>query len=285
MSQKENPMVNYLGTCPICGKGKIAEGPTIFRCNYAASMDNKCDFHIFKTYNGAEITEKHVKQLISDGKTEVIEFTSQAGKKYKGYLCIDGENVKMEFANNNDNLPKLDVTCPICGEEIIEYSSGYGCKNIHETDGNGEKKCNFWINKNIASRPISKEEAEQLIADGKTGFLDGFVNSNGNEFSCRLVLEEDGNIKFDSTICKCPKCGGDIKIGTKSYNCSNWKEKGCKFTVWREMNYRTITPEEVQQLCENKATDILDGFKTKDKSKTYSGRLIINDDFQVSILR
>lgn len=282
--QQQPPVVNYLGTCPVCGKGQIAEGPTVYRCNYAASINDKCDFHIFKTYNGAEISPEHIKQLIADGKTEIIEFTSKAGNKFNGYLTIEGEEVKMEFANNTDNLPKLETPCPLCGEPVYIFNTGYGCKNIHETDADGQKKCSMWINKTIAHRPISNEEVEQLLANGRTGFLEGFESNNGNEFSSQLVLDSEGNVNFDSTVCKCPKCGGDIKIGNKSYNCSNWKEKNCTFTIWREIAYRKITPEEVRQLCENKTTEVLQGFKNKDKSKTFSGQLILSDDYQVKIL-
>ena len=282
--EKETPLINYIGTCPVCGKGKIAEGPTVFRCNYAASMKEKCDFHIFKTYNGAEITQKHVEQLIKDGKTENIEFTSKAGKKFTGYLTIENGEVKMEFANNTDNLPQLDTPCPICGEPVIIFNTGYGCKNIHETDEDGNKKCTLWINKTIAGRTIKEQEVEQLLKDGKTDFLDGFTSNQGNEFTSRLTLDQEGNVNFDSTICKCPKCGGDIRIGNKSYNCSNYKSQGCNFNVWKEIAYRKITPEEVKQLCENGGTEVLDGFKNKDKSKTFSGQLILSDDFQVKIL-
>lgn len=277
-------LVNLIGKCPVCGKGQIAEGPTVYRCNYAATMDDKCDFRIFKTYNGTEITEKHVKQLIENGQTEIMEFTSKTGKKYNAFLKIEDGTVKMEFANNADNLPKLDVPCPLCGEPVMIFNNGYGCKNVHETDANGKKKCSLWINKVIAHRTITKEEVEQLLALGQTDFLDGFESNSGNEFTSRLVLDKEGNINFDSTVCKCPKCGGDIKIGSHSYNCSNYKENGCNFTIWKEIAYRKISPEEVKSLCENKATKVLDGFKTKDKSKTFSGQLILSDDFQVKIL-
>ena len=30
------------------------------------------------------------------------------------------------------------------------------------------------------------------------------------------------------TVCECPSCGGQIKTGSKTYYCSNWKEKECK---------------------------------------------------------
>lgn len=284
MSEQKTPMVNYLGKCPVCGKGQIAEGPAVYRCNYAASINDKCDFHIFKTYNGAEITPEHVKQLIEDGKTEVIEFTSKAGKKYNGYLVIESENVRIEFANNNDNQPQLDTPCPVCGAPVMVYNNGYGCKNVHETDENGQKKCSLWINKTIAHRPMTEKEVEQLLAEGHTDFLDGFEANNGTEFTCRLILDDEGNVSFDSTVCKCPKCGGDVRIGTKSYNCSNYKENGCTFNIWKEIAYRKITPEEVKELCENKATQVLTGFKNKDKSKSFSGQLILSDDFQVKIL-
>lgn len=284
MSEQKNPMVNYLGTCPVCGKGQVAEGPTVYRCSYAASMEDKCDFHFFKNCYGAEITPKIAKQLIEEGQTEVLDFTSKAGKKFKGYLKIEGENVKMEFANNSDNLTLLDAPCPICGAPMAIFNNGYACMNYHEMDENGEKKCNLWINKTIAGRLISQEEVEQLLLEGQTDFLEGFTSNSGNDFSSRLVINDEGAVSFDSTICKCPKCGGDIKIGNKSYNCSNWKTQGCNFTIWREIAYRKITPEEVKQLCENKATEVLTGFKNKDKSKTFSGQLILSDDFQVKIL-
>ncbi|MCQ2265373.1 MAG: topoisomerase C-terminal repeat-containing protein, partial [Bacteroidales bacterium] len=271
-------LVNFIGKCPVCGKGQIAEGPAVYRCDYAASMTDKCDFHIFKTYNGTEITEKHVKQLIENGQTEIMEFTSKAGKKYSAFLKIEGENVSMEFANNADNQPKLDTPCPLCGEPVMIFNNGYGCKNVHETDEAGKKKCSLWINKVIAHRTISKDEVEQLLALGQTDFLDGFESNSGNEFTSRLILDKEGNINFDSTVCKCPKCGGDVKIGSRSYNCSNYKENGCNFNIWKEIAYRKISPEEVKSLCENKATEVLDGFKNKDKSKTFSGQLILSED-------
>lgn len=283
--KKENPLVKYVGTCPICGIGKMAEGDKCYVCNHVSKENGStCRFTIWKEYYGRQITLEQVKQLLENSKTEVMELTSQAGKKFNGYLYIAEDNfVKMEFANNAENLPQLETPCPICGEPVYIYNKGYGCKGYHENDENGERKCNLWISSTIAHRRISQKEAEQLLQERRTGFLEGFESNSGNEFTSRLVLDDDGNIALDSTICKCPKCGdGDIKIGTKSYNCTNYRTKGCNFTIWKEMGFRKISPEEVIQLCENKATDVLDGFKKKDK--TYSARLILNDELVPMIL-
>ena len=275
--------VNYLGVCPVCGKGQVAEGPTVYRCNYAKSMDDKCDFRIFKTYNGAEIKPEHVKQLIKDRKTEVLDFISKDGKKYQAHLIItESGEIGLEFPFNENNLEKLNAPCPICGETVYVYNKGYGCKNLHETDENGDKVCQFWLSKIICNREITKSEAEDLLRNGETDFLDGFTNNNGDGFTSKIVLR-DGQATFDSVVCKCPKCGGDIRIGNKAYNCSNYKTTGCKFSIWREIKGHKLSPEEVKMLCEEKQTPVIE-FKSKDGSKKFFGQLTLNDDYNVVIL-
>lgn len=272
--------VKYLGTCPVCGKGQIAEGPTVYRCNYAKSMEDKCDFHIFKKYNNGEIKPEHLKQLIRDHKTELIDFVSKDGKKYQAYLIITEKGeIGMEFPFNENNLEKLNTPCPVCGGTVYVYSKGYGCKNLHETNENGDKVCQFWLSKTICSREITKSEAEDLLRNGETDFLDGFTNNNGNNFTSKIVLR-DGQVVFDSVVCKCPKCGGDIRIGNKAYNCSNYKITGCKFSIYREIKGHKLSPDEVKMLCEERQTSVIE-FKSKDGSKTFTGQLTLNDDFNV----
>lgn len=275
--------VNYLGVCPVCGKGQIAEGPTVYRCNYAKSMDDKCDFRILKTYNGAEIKPEHVKQLIKDRKTELLDFVSKEGKKYQAQLIIkENGEIGIEFPFNENNLEKLNTPCPVCGGIVYVYNKGYGCKNLHETDENGDKVCQFWLSKTICGREITKSEAEDLLRNGETDFLDGFTNNNGDNFTSKMVLRDE-KVVFDSVVCKCPKCGGDIRIGNKAYNCSNYKTTGCKFSIWREIKGHKLTPDEAKMLCEEKQTPVIE-FKSKDGSKTFNGQLTLNDDYNVVVL-
>lgn len=42
--------------------------------------------------------------------------------------------------------------------------------------------------------------------------MTGFKSREGNDFSSRLVLTENLDISFDNTLCKCPKCGGNLYI-------------------------------------------------------------------------
>lgn len=45
--------------------------------------------------------------------------------------------------------------------------------------------------------------------------MTGFKSREGNDFSSRLVLTENLDISFDNTLCKCPKCGGNLYINKK----------------------------------------------------------------------
>ena len=116
--------------------------------------------------------------------------------------------------------------------------------------------------KTIAQREIPLEAAEILARGKKTPFMTGFKSREGNDFSSRLVLTENLDISFDNTLCKCPKCGGNLYINKKAYNCSNYRNEAikCDFVIWREMSGRSITPEEAIELCEKKETPVLTGF-------------------------
>ncbi len=75
-------------------------------------------------------------------------------------------------------------TCPLCGSEVVRTRRGYGCRGYKEG-------CKFTIWSTVASRQISVVEAKQLLTDGKTGVLEGFVSKKGTTFSARLKLDGD----------------------------------------------------------------------------------------------
>ena len=55
---------------------------------------------------------------------------------------------------------------------------------------------------------------------------------------------------FDPTrLGDCPKCGRPVIEGKRGFGCSGWRE-GCKFVLWRELEGRTLTDDEVRQLLQ-----------------------------------
>lgn len=85
--------------------------------------------------------------------------------------------------------------CPLCGGDVIEGKRAYGCRNWRAQDGG----CKFAIWKTIAKKHITSVQARQLLEEGKTPRLRGFVSSKGKNFSAALVLQ-GGKIQFDFQI-------------------------------------------------------------------------------------
>ncbi len=81
----------------------------------------------------------------------------------------------------------------------------------------------------------------------------------------------------------CPLCGGSILKNSKAYYCSNWKEKGCKFTVWLnslEKEGSSLTDTMMKNMLAGKAAPV--GKTGKLVSLTKDGKLqITGQDRQV----
>lgn len=82
--------------------------------------------------------------------------------------------------------------CPLCGGEINSNEKAYGCSNWKDKDGG----CKFVIWKTIAKKDITEDIANQLIENGRTELLDGFISRKNTEFSTHLVLK-DGKVEFE----------------------------------------------------------------------------------------
>lgn len=83
--------------CPCCETGMIRENTKAFGCtNWNA--DPKCDFTLWKSCFGANLTRTDAKKLI-EGKTIIKTLTSKAGSKYKKELAYDFDNRKVVWAS------------------------------------------------------------------------------------------------------------------------------------------------------------------------------------------
>lgn len=267
------------GVCPVCGKGHIKESSVGYSCNYFKSVDDKCSFTIHHTYWGKHITEDIVKQLIENGETEVFnDFVNQKGMTFSASLKIEDEVVKPHFINRTLMSP-----CPKCGGKIEVLLSGYACEN-YKKDEAGSQSCNVFIAKSIADKEIPEFAVELLLTYGSTPFFDDFKKKTGETFSAGLTFNPDYNVVFTNNVCKCPKCGGNVYVGKKAYNCSNYMDPNikCDFVIWKEMSGRKITPNEVAELCLNRYTSTLSGFHSKN-GEPFDGKLIISDNFKVLI--
>ena len=154
--------------------------------------------------------------------SEIEEFTSTMVENVMN--SKEGDDV-----SENPDLGQ----CPKCNAKIFETNMAYNCESWKE------RNCDFVIWKSIAGKKLTQKHIKQLLGEGKTDLIENFKSKAGKNFNAHLVLKEN-KVSFDfgdqnEPIAKCTVCEtGEIKINSKAYSCSNWKQ-GCKFVIWRAL--------------------------------------------------
>ncbi len=185
--------------CPDCG-GELTTTSFGYGCSNYWNEDpaKKCSFSLGKIA-GVDVPEENFRQLITEGKTDVIEgFKSKAKKKFDARLKLEkDENGKTRVSFDFDGVgPKTvdGVTCPICGGAIQTTPFGYGCSNYKKDDQ--EHSCNFHIGTMLGHK-FREEEVKTLLTEGKTEVIKGFQSKKtGAKFDARVTLSQDENGKI-----------------------------------------------------------------------------------------
>jgi DNA topoisomerase-3 len=68
----------------------------------------------------------------------------------------------------------------------------------------------------------------------------------------------------------------------KSYGCSAWKDKGCKFAIWKTIAGKRISEAQAKQLLKDGRTAQLKGFKSK-AGKPFSAALALDSEHRVRL--
>ena len=92
-------------------------------------------------------------------------------------------------------------------------------------------------------------------------------------FTKRLIA----NMKADRvSLGECPLCQGGIQETKLSFGCSNWKDRDCKFTIWKSIAGKVISSNMVQALLQTGETDVIEGFKSK-AGKSFDAALVLKE--------
>ena len=182
--------------CPKCSGGPFDEDYRTFKCR-------SCGLIIWKTMAGRLFETAEVEQLLTRGRVGPLEgFRSKMGRRFNATVRL-GEDFKQEFdfgEGGNGAPEKIDASrhqsigiCPVCNEgQVFEIENAYICERATMVP----KKCSFRLSKTILHRAIPKEQAQKLMATGKTDLLPGFISKRGRPFSAYLKLEK-GRIGFE----------------------------------------------------------------------------------------
>lgn len=92
--KKKTKTVTKLGSCKKCDGAVIDKG-SFYGCNNYRK--NQCDFTISKKILGKNITQKNIKLLLSEGKTDMIEGFTKNEKTFNARLYLDDQDKKVKF--------------------------------------------------------------------------------------------------------------------------------------------------------------------------------------------
>ena len=199
-----------LGKCPKCG-GRVFELGMSYLCENSVGPNKTCDFRAGKVILQQPVDPEQMTKLLNTGKTDLLpRFISRKGRPFKAFLVqTDKKDVGFEFEKREpktkkerkprEPAAKIDFTgkeslgkCPKCGGKIFETENSYICEHSQAD----RKPCKFKLSKTILGKEIPKEQAQKLLAAGKTDLLDGFISKRGRPFSAYLKLE-DGKVGFE----------------------------------------------------------------------------------------
>jgi DNA topoisomerase-3 len=199
-----------LGKCPKCG-GRVFELGMSYVCENSVGQNKTCDFRVGKVILQQPLDHKQLEKLLSAGKTDLLpRFISRKGRPFKAFLVLtDKKDVGFEFEKREPKtkkerkpkelVAKIDFSrqgplgkCPKCGGKIFETENSYICERSQAD----QRPCKFKLSKTILGKDIPKEQAQKLLAAGKTDLLDGFISKRGRPFSAYLKLE-DGKVGFE----------------------------------------------------------------------------------------
>ena len=196
-------------SCPKCG-AKVIRGKKGYGC---ADWRNGCQFVLWDSYKDIKLSERQAQILLQHG-VLLQPYTDEQQKQFILYLSTDGHLMDLpvpkkelqgpgNYKGRKKTNPKktkpssiqlntrkgkntnYNLICPKCQSEVKVYDEVYRCR-----------QCKLKVPKTIAGKKINQRSVKTLLEKGETSVLKGFTPKQGNPFSARLILTENG-IRLD----------------------------------------------------------------------------------------
>lgn len=156
---------------------------------------------IRKVLGGRVMTEEEIVQLIK-GETlgPFSDFRSKKGKPFTASVRMNNNKTEFLFADSTDDLDTEAIkketpigASPIDGTPVFETPAGY----MSESALDGDNKKGLKISKIILSKNIEPKHIAQLLNEGKTELIKGFISKKRRPFDAYLLLGKTGKITFE----------------------------------------------------------------------------------------
>ena len=124
----------------------------------------------------------------------------------KAFLTTIGKFIGKTIEDNSDSINNSDIaqeisqlskkeekeffgSCPKCKKSIVDKGKFYGCSGY--SDG-----CRFTIQKELASKKLTKTMIKDLLSKKETKKTKGFKNKSGRDFEAILILDSSNKVTF-----------------------------------------------------------------------------------------
>jgi len=177
---------------PVDGR-KFMATPTAF-----VSEDGKLS--IRKVLGGRVMADSEIVALI---KGETIgpfdDFRSKKGKPFSASLQVKNSKINFIFQDNREDLDIAAIrgqeplgVSPVDGTKVFETPIGYLSESALEEAGRGLR-----ISRHILSKDIEPRHVRQLLSDGKTELIQGFISKRKRPFDAYLLMDKKGKVSFE----------------------------------------------------------------------------------------
>jgi len=152
------------------------------------------EFMIYKVIGGRKMEEEEVRQLVEKGAVGPLDgfISAKTRARFSALLRLVKDEEKGKWKAEYDFGDKVDLgtvepywTDPKSGGQLCEVGSSHV---LRERDGEGWKQT-FRIGRLMCQKPITREYAIQLVSDGKTELIKGFISKKGRPFDALLKRE------------------------------------------------------------------------------------------------
>lgn len=275
----------------IDGNSFVASGTNIIQNGWYA-VDAMPDF--------TPIEKLDEGSVLKDLKLQIIEVVNEPPRAYTDAslllaMELAGNKIEDENVRNLMKLQKRGLGTAATRESIISdlYKNGY---ITHKSQKNSkEQKTIAPTPKGVAVIDILEKAVPVLLKADYTGEIEMQLNGiitgeqSSKEFmkqAEKLVLEMAQDIKgcgggaIPTINLKCPLCGTENVVKTKSgWGCTGYKN-GCEFYIKNEILGVKITEALLRELIVNRKTKLIKGFKTKE-GRQFDAHLVLDDNQKV----
>ena len=156
---------------------------------------------IRKVLGGRVMTEEEIVALIK-GQTlgPFSDFRSKKGKPFTASVRITNSKVEFLFADSTAELDLDEIRrqeplglSPIDQTRVFETPAGY----LSESALEGDREKGLRISKVILSRRLDPDHIRQLLSEGRTELITGFISKKRKPFDAFLLLDAKGKLTFE----------------------------------------------------------------------------------------